>query len=99
MTTSTSKTSPAKNDGEVTSKVRRVRLWFTDGSFVEVNPNRPAALVVFELEHDKAEPETVAETMWLLWHCLGRPGTVDEFIASVDDYEPFDEERSGKARR
>lgn len=60
------------------SKRRMMRVWYTDGSVSKaVNPNKPAALIVFEAEFGHAQPETVRETMWLVWHLLGRPGPFD----------------------
>ncbi|GAB3622584.1 hypothetical protein GCM10027418_06660 [Mariniluteicoccus endophyticus] len=53
----------------------RIRVWYEDGSKSKgINPNRPAALLVFEAKFGHAEPSGVRELMWLVWHMLGRPG-------------------------
>lgn len=52
-----------------------MRVWYADGTCSElVNPNRPKALIVLEAHTGKSQPEGVADLMWLVWHCLGRPG-------------------------
>lgn len=66
----------------------RLRVWFEDGtSSPLINPNKPKLLTVFEAEHGRDTPETVTETMWLVWHALGRPGDFDTWNDSVEDLE------------
>ncbi len=71
------------------AKTLRLRVWFEDGSCSElINPNKPKLLTVFEAEHGRDTPETVAETMWLLWHALGRPGgDFDAWNDTVEELE------------
>lgn len=93
------------------SKRSMIRIWYNDGTCSKgVNPNRPAALLVFEAEYGHAEPRGVRELMWLVWHMLGRPGpggtvhregadaksAYDDWFVSVDELEQYEEER-GKA--
>ena len=70
-----------------------IRVWFEDGSFKIINPSRPKLLLAFELEHNKPAPEGARENLWLVWHALGRPETLDDWIDTVDEFEWVDVER------
>lgn len=78
--------------------VTRMRVWYVDGTYSETfNPNRPALLIAFESEFNHPTPENAAETMWLAWHALGRPGPdVDAWVETVEDLQDFEGEL-GKA--
>lgn len=81
------------------STARRVRVWFDDGtSSPVVNPNKPALLTAFEAEFGHETPDGARETMWHLWHALGRPGDFDLWFESVEDVEWIEMEL-GKAFR
>lgn len=73
--------------------------YFEDGRVQRLNPNRPRLLITFEMEHDgRSEPEGYEDLCWLLWHSMGRPGELDEFIDSIEEIDNEEEER-GKAPR
>ena len=73
------------------STARRARVWYEDGaSSPIINPSKPALLTVFEAEWGHETPDGVTETMWHLWHALGRPGGSDGFdvwFGTVEDVE------------
>ena len=86
------------------------RIHYEDGTFEDINPNRPRLLTAFAAAHQgKAEPDTIEESMWLMWQAAGRPvvdgaGTSDKdrlaaWIDTIEEIQDVYVERSGKARR
>lgn len=73
-----------------------IRVWFADGTFKIINPNRPRLLLVFELEFSRPAPDSARENLWIVWHALGRPGDFEDWIDTVDEFEWIQVER-GKA--
>lgn len=77
----------------------RMQVTFADGSERTVNPNRPALLYRFEIEHHKTKPETWAEVCWLAWQACGGDGedlaswldTVEEILTVDQDGNPLTE--------
>lgn len=96
---------------EETPMRRLTRIHYNDNTFEVVNLNRPNLMVVFAAAHEgKAEPETTTESLWLMWHALGRPvvgdvagkpeaDQVEAWAATVEEIDHVFVERTGKARR
>lgn len=68
---------------------QNLRVEYTDGTAARLNPNRPALLIAFELEHGVQQPQTHAQIAWIAWHGLGRPdGDLTAWLARVEAIEP-----------
>lgn len=88
----------SRKSAEPAPNKKQLVVYFDDGRVERVNPNRPRLQIAFEAEHDRAMDENYRDVCWICWHALGRQGSFDEWVDTVDEIQPIEVGR-GKAPR